>query len=110
MHRKKDLTCCECRRCFGAAETFYKHKCFHLRKQLRAFNASGRKSHGVNFYHCQLCAIPFTGGLEFEHHIKVTHPEQYRKATRRIFSAGMTRSKRSRAFKSQRQDCQPGRC
>ncbi|KAG5835928.1 hypothetical protein ANANG_G00249210 [Anguilla anguilla] len=100
MHRKKkDLTCCECRRCFGAAETFYKHKCFHLRKQLRAFNASGRKSHGVNFYHCQLCAIPFTGGLEFEHHIKVTHPEQYRKATRRIFSAGMTRSKRSRALK-----------
>ncbi|KAJ8360963.1 hypothetical protein SKAU_G00174880 [Synaphobranchus kaupii] len=88
--RKNNLKCCECRRYFAAAETFYRHQCFHLRKQLRAFNASGRKSKGANFFHCQLCALQFTGGLEFEGHIKVTHPEQYKKAARNKCSAGET--------------------
>ncbi|XP_061074924.1 zinc finger protein 208-like [Conger conger] len=93
------LRCCECDRYFGTKETFHRHQCFHLRKQLRAFHASGRKSKGVHFFHCQLCALPFTKGLEFERHIKVTHPEQYRKAAKNTNSTGRAWRKTSGALK-----------
>ncbi|KAI1890307.1 hypothetical protein AGOR_G00152390 [Albula goreensis] len=76
------LKCCECGRHFDTEAVFYRHQCFHLRKQLRGFKASGRSNEGGKFFHCQLCALPFSGGLEFEVHVKKTHPVQYKKATK----------------------------
>ncbi|KAJ8400147.1 hypothetical protein AAFF_G00398410 [Aldrovandia affinis] len=100
MHRTKNtLKCCECDRTFGTAETFYRHRCFHLRKQLRAFKASGRRSEGVKFFHCQLCAVRFTGGLQFERHVSDAHPEQYRKNARNKCGGKTTRMQKTGAGK-----------
>ncbi|XP_041748075.1 zinc finger protein 493 [Coregonus clupeaformis] len=81
------LTCCECDRHFEKADIFQKHKCFHLRKHVKAFIEAGRVSQRGDIFYCQLCVLKLASGLEFENHARDVHPDQYRKTLKAVGSA-----------------------
>ncbi|XP_071192506.1 zinc finger protein 729-like [Salvelinus alpinus] len=78
------LTCCECDRHFEKADIFQKHKCFHLRKHVKAFIEASRVSQQGDIFYCQLCVLKLASGLEFENHAREMHPDQYRKTLKAV--------------------------
>ncbi|CDQ71098.1 unnamed protein product [Oncorhynchus mykiss] len=78
------LTCCECDRHFEKADIFQKHKCFHLRKHVKAFIEASRVSQQGDLFYCQLCVLKLASGLEFENHAREMHPDQYRKTLKAV--------------------------
>ncbi|XP_019911442.2 zinc finger protein 709-like [Esox lucius] len=78
------LTCCECDRHFEKADIFQKHKCFHLRKHVKAYIEAGRVCQQWDVFHCQLCVLTLTSGMDFENHARVIHQDQYRKIVKAV--------------------------
>uniref|UniRef100_A0A4W5MJI6 C2H2-type domain-containing protein n=1 Tax=Hucho hucho TaxID=62062 RepID=A0A4W5MJI6_9TELE len=78
------LTCCECDRHFEKSDIFQKHKCFHLRKHVKAFIEASRVSQQGDIFYCQLCVLKLASGLEFENHAREMHPDQYRKTLKAV--------------------------